>query len=138
MSINPKHCLRLSAATADVRIHPAYAEEAPLPPLHLPPGTDEAIFTREQLEYLEDLYHDTLRHHLRQFYALLRTVPPGVDITPGRVGLNAAILAKLLGLSEELAQTPWRAYRKMLHYNEREIRMQRLALIERLRTLTKR
>ena len=137
MSINPKHCicLRHDAATTT---HAYYEPEPPLPPLHLPPGTDESLFTREQLEYLEDLYHDTLRHHLRQFYALLRTTPPGVDVTPGRVGLNAAILAKLLGISEELVQIPWREYRKMLHYNEREIRMQRHALLAMLRTLTAR
>lgn len=81
----------------------------------LPPGLDPAIFTPEQLEYLEDLYTETLHHHLRQYYHLLRTMPPGTPINAARIGINAAILCKLLSVTEPAAAQPWHTIARQLN-----------------------
>lgn len=68
----------------------------------LPPGLDPEIFDPEQLEYLADYVQDLRTTWLAQFYALLRTTPPGVSLRSSLVGINCAILAKLFRLTDEL------------------------------------
>ena len=101
----------------------------------LPPGLDPAIFTPEQLEYLEDLYTETLHHHLRQYYHLLRTMPPGTPINAARIGINAAILCKLLSVTEPAAAAPWHTIARQLNTSNGRIYAHLRAILHRLRLL---
>ncbi len=132
------HCHRLTDSTATCT-HPAAggAEPPAAPARHLPPGTDESIFTEDQLDYLEDLYANTLRHHLRQFYRLLRAMPPCTPISTTRVGINAAIIAKLIALTEPLAATTWREFRGTLGVSTRTIDAHKRAILAALRHMRK-
>lgn len=131
------HCQRLTDTCATCA-HPAAtggAEPPATPARHLPPGTDESIFTEDQLDYLEALYADTMWHHLRQLYRILRAMPPGVEPTCTRVGINAAIFAKLCALTEPLAATTWREFRCTLGASTHTIGAQKRAIIEAIRQL---
>lgn len=80
----------------------------------LPPGLDEEIFDADQLDYLADYYQGTVLTHLRFFYRLLRAVPPGAEPTPQTIGINAALLARLFALTDELADLPRDAMARLL------------------------
>lgn len=93
----------------------AAQETAPGAEPWLPPGIDAEIFDPEQLEYLADYFQDLRQTWLAQFYALLRLTPPGGTLRSSLVGINAAILAKLLRLTDELDSITWREMPENLH-----------------------
>lgn len=129
MSLGLHHCVPLRDTPAP---DPA-ASTTGTDSLLLPPGLDADLFTPEQLEYLSDLYNDTLHHHLRLFYRLLRATPAGVDPTPRRVGINAAILCKLLGLTDAIRATTWRSLKASLGCRSYIYNEQRTALLDAVR-----
>ena len=95
---------------------PAASENATAEPTRgmLPPGLDTEIFDQDQLDYLADYYQSTVLNHLRYFYQLLRAVPPGAEPTPQTIGINAALLARLFALTDELADLPRDAMARLL------------------------
>lgn len=118
--------------------HPKLQDPATPSSPPLPPGIDETLFTAEQLDYLSDLYTTTIVHHLRKFYTLLRAMPAGQRITCERVGINAAILCKLLGITECSGINTWHDAAAVLHVHGRKLTEQRHAVLATLRTLTRR
>lgn len=119
--------------------HPTLQDPATQPPqLPLPPGIDETLFTLDQLEYLSDLYTTTIVHHLRKFYRLLRAMPEGQHITCERVGINAAILCKLLGITDCSPIATWHDAAAALRVRGSKLTEQRRAVLAALRTLTHR
>ena len=133
----PRHTpQRLHPGNTPTTAHPYSAEglaEPTTPQRPLPPSIDPAIFTADQLDYLSDLYTATMVHHLRQFYALLRAMPPYQRPTCERVGINAAILCKILRLTDAIAGTPWRNMARILGVNGSKFAEQRRALFAALK-----
>ena len=135
----PRHTpQRLHPGNTPTTAHPYSAEglaEPTTPQRPLPPGIDTAIFTAEQLDYLSDLYTATMVHHLRQFYALLRAMPPYQSPTCERVGINAALLCKILRLTEGSAAAGWKNMHRRLGVNGSKFSEQRRALFAALKNL---
>lgn len=91
------------------------AQASAASPTWLPPGLDAEIFDAEQLEYLADYITDLRSTWLCQFFELLRTTEPGAQLSCSIVGINAAILAKLLRLTDELDGVSWNEIPTHLH-----------------------
>lgn len=104
----------------------------------LPPGLDTEIFDPEQLEYLADYYQGEVLRHLRLFYQLLRATSPGCEPTAQTVGLNAALLARIFDLSEEVAGTSRAEMAKLLGVRQETLRRQFRAVARVIRELSPR
>lgn len=101
----------------------------------LPPGFDTEIFDREQLEYLRDEFAAEMHRLLRQFYRLLRAMPDAAEPSLKSVGLNAAILAKLFAVSEELENVTWDGMAAVLHVRRGDIFAQFAAIRDVIREI---
>ena len=104
----------------------------------LPPGLDTEIFDPEQLEYLADYYQGEVLRHLRLFYQLLRATSPGCEPTSQTVGINAALLARLFDLSEEVSGTSREEMAKLLGVRQETLRRQFRAVARVIRELSPR
>lgn len=106
------------------------AAAAPQPePPELPAGLSPADFEPHQVEIIEAWYADHLLHLADSFYAILRTMPEGVEITTRRIGINAAILAKLLALTPDLEATRWNEMHEILGCRKTDFFAQKTAIL---------
>lgn len=124
--------------TAALVAHPALQELDQVPP-ELPPELDLTLLPDfdnwDQLNYLAD-YLVAQRHEtLRRAFALLATSPPGYTLTAARIGINAAILGKLLGLSDSLATARWRDIPARLQCSKGYFDHARRAILARIRAI---
>lgn len=104
------------------------AEPQPEPP-ELPAGLSPADFEPHQVEILEAWYADLLINLADSFYAILRTMPEGVEITPRLIGINAAILAKLLAITPDLEATRWTEMPEILGCRKTDFYAQKTAIL---------
>lgn len=103
-------------------------ERAP-EPVQLPAGLSPADFSPEQVAIIADWYSTHLRELAEAFFSALRAMPAGVELTPRLVGINAAIIAKLIALTPELVATPWREMAETVHCKNTALTAQKRAVI---------
>ena len=114
-------------------ILPAAAHAEETAPPQLPSGLSPADFDPRQNTIIADWYADHLRHLADGFYAILRAMPPGMEPTPRRIGINAAILAKLLALTEDIEATTWHEMPEILQCRRADFCAQKNAVLAALR-----
>lgn len=106
------------------------AAVTPEPPPHrLPSGLSAADFEPAQVQILADWYADHLHHLADGFYAILRAMPPGVEPSTRLIGVNAAIIAKLLNLTPDLEDTRWHDMPEILGVRRADFCAQKNAVI---------
>lgn len=109
----------------------------PEPVTHWPNGLNPDDFDEDQRGILSEWYIRNLQNQIQAFYRLLRATSPGSHITPTTVGINAAIIAKIMKLTPDLAETPWGEMASELHVRPSKLFQQKNAIIDALRLVNK-
>lgn len=111
MSINVKKCDALTPSLEKKLAAPTPPEQTEPAALPLPDGFDPTLFTPDQLEYLSDVFVDTVRRYLSRLDSLLNATEPGISPTASRIGINWQILRKMTALSDSYSAQSWHGLR---------------------------
>lgn len=124
MSIDVKKCTTITPALEKKLAAPNPPEPTEPAALPLPDGLDPTLFTPDQLEYISDVFIDTVRRYLKRLDALLNATEPGISPTNPRIGINWMVLRKLIALDDRYTAQSWKELSKApsqmaMYYSQR-------------------